>query len=756
MRALFAALLQGAPVTCRLIAATAVVLAACASTNGATPAAPAATAAKASTTEKTSAAAAPAAPSAAAGNPFLAPSPLPLQMPPFDRIHDADYLPAYEAGMAEHLKEVEAIAKNPEPPTFENTLVALEKSGRLLDRVGRTFSNLNATNGNPEMQKVETQMAPRLSAHRDAVFLNPALFARVDALYQKRAQLGLDPESVQLLERYETNFVRAGAKLSDADKEKLKKLNQELSSLTTKFRQNVLKATKESAVVVDDVKELDGLSKQQMGAAAQAAKARGLEGKWVIALQNTTIQPPLEQMKNRELRERVFKASASRATGGDADNTGIVARVVTLRLEKAALFGAPNWAAYTLADETAGTPAAVNDMLGKLAPAALAKARKDASDLQAIIDKEAKASHTKSFQLAPWDWAFYAQQLRKARFDFDEKDVKPYFEMNRVLQDGVFYAANQLYGISFKERHDLPVYQEDVRVFDVLDADGSQIGLFLADYYKRDNKQGGAWMNTYVSESALLDQKPVAANHLNIPKPAPGEPTLLTFEEVTTMFHEFGHALHGLFAHVKYPLLSSTGPRDFAEYPSQFNEMWARDPKVLANFAKHHVTGEQMPKALFDKVIAAQTFNSGYSTTEYLEAAMLDQVWHQLPASQVPTADKVAAFDDWALRQDGVLFPAVPPRYHTAYFSHIFSSASGYSAAYYAYMWSEVLARDSGQWFKAHGGLTRENGDTFRKMVLSRGRTEEPRVLFERFYGGPPTIGPLLEYKGLTMPQAAK
>ena len=736
----------------RSIAVFAVTLAACASHKSA-PDATAAAAAKKTAPAPAAAPALAAAPAAAvANNPFFEASPLPLEYPPFDRIHDADYAPGFEAGMAAHLKEIEAIAKDPAPPTFENTIVAMEKSGSLLGRVQRTFGNLNGANGNPEMQKVEVQMAPKLAAHRDAIFLDPALFARVDGLYQKRAQLGLDPESLQLLERYETVFVRAGAQLSAADKEKLKEMNKELSSLTTKFRQNILKATKESAVVVDDEHELTGLSKQQIGAAAEAAKTRGLTGKWIVTLQNTTIQPPLEQMKNRSLRERVFKASVARGQGGDADNTAVAVRMATVRAQKAALFGAPNWAAYTLVEETAGTPAAVNDMLGKLAPAALKKAKKDAADLQKLIDAEAKKKHTASFKLAAWDWAFYEQQLRKQRFHFDDADVKPYFELNRVLQDGVFYAAGQLYGISFKERKDLPVYQEDVRVFDVIDADGSNLGIFMADYYKRDNKNGGAWMNTYVSQSDLLNHKPVAANHLNINKPAPGEPTLLTFEEVTTMFHEFGHALHGLFSKVKYPQLSMSVPRDFVEYPSQFNEMWARDPKVLANFAKHHVTGVAMPKALFDNVIAAQNFNSGYATTEYLSAAMLDQSWHQLALSDIPQAAQVAGFDDAALEKAGIFYPPIPPRYHSTYFSHIF--AGGYSAAYYAYIWSEVLARDTGQWFTRHGGLTRENGDKFRSEVLSRGRTREPRVLFEEFYGGPPTIEPLLEYKGLSTPAA--
>ena len=685
----------------------------------------------------------------APARPFLQESPLPFHYPPFDKIHDSDYLPAFEAGMAEHLQEVQAIAHDPAAPTFENTFVALEKAGRVLHRVGTVFSALSAANTDPEMQKIEAQLAPRLAAHRDAILLDAALFARVGGLYQKRAQLGLDPESRQLVERYQVQFVRAGAKLPAADQDQLRKINQELSSLTTKFRQNTLKATKESAIVVDDVKELDGLSEQQIGAAAEAAKARKLEGKYLLVLQNTTAQPALRDLKNRALRERLFRASVSRSIGGDADNTSVVSRILSLRAEKAALFGKQNWAAYTLEEETAGTPEAVNQMLGQLAPAAETKAKKDAADLQVIIDADAKASKTEGFQLAPWDWAFYAQKLRRQRYDFDETAVKPYFELNRVLKDGIFYAANQLYGISFKERHDLPVYQPDVRVFDVIDADGSHLGLFIGDYYKRDNKQGGAWMNTYVPQSGLLGERPVAANHLNIPKPADGQPTLLTFDEVTTLFHEFGHALHGLFNKAKYPLLSGSAPRDWVEFPSQFNERWAREPKVLANFARHYQTGEAMPKALLDKVKSAENFESGFKTTEYLEAAILDQSWHQLPASQIPRdGGKVAAFDDLALQKAGVFFSPVPPRYRTAYFSHIFSS--GYSAAYYAYIWSEVLARDSGQWFDQHGGMTRANGDAFRAQILSRGRTQEPAVLFEKFYGGPPQIAPLLEYRGLS------
>jgi peptidyl-dipeptidase Dcp len=683
-------------------------------------------------------------------NPFYAPSTLPFHLPPFDKINDAAFAPAFEKGMVDQRKEIDAIAHDPAPATFENTIVAMEKSGRLLTRVSSAFFNLTASNTDDAMEKVESEMVPKLTAHRDAILLDPALFARVDAVYAQRDKLGLDGESAQLLDRYEKMFLRAGARLGVDGKARLKQLNEEISRLTTQFRQNVLKATKEGAVVVGDVRELEGLSAEQIGAAAEAAKTRGLTGKWVITLQNTTIQPPLEQMKNRGLRKRVFAASVGRAEGGDADNTSLVSKIVALRTEKAALLGYPDFAAYALAEETARTPEAVNGMLAQLAPVALAKAKKDAADIQALIDAQAKTAGAAPFQLEAWDWAFYAAQVRAARYHFDDAQVKPYFEMNRVLEDGVFYAANQLYGITFHERHDLPVYQQDVRVFEVDEADGSPLGLFLADYYKRDNKQGGAWMDNFVDQSKLLDRKPVVVNNLNVPKPAPGQPALLTFDDVTGMFHEFGHALHGLFADSKYPLLSGTAvPPDFVEYPSQFNEMWAREPAVLAHYARHFQTGEPMPKALFDKVIAAQTFNSGYATSEYLEAAMLDQSWHQIRVAQAPPAARVMVFEQSALEKDRVLYPPVPPRYHTPYFSHVFASGQ-YAAGYYAYIWSEVLARDTGQWFHDHGGMTRANGDYFRAHILSRGRTEEPGVLFEKFYGGPPRIGPLLEYRGLT------
>lgn len=692
----------------------------------------------------------PAAPAERA-NPFLQLSPLPFHLPPFDQIKDADFAPAFEAGMAEQRKEIDAIAHAPAPPTFDNTIVAMERSGRTLTRVSKAFFNLNASNTDDAMEKVESEMAPRLSAHQDAIALDPALFARVDAVYKQRIELHLEPESAQLVDRYETMFVRAGARLSEADKATLKKLNEELSSLSTRFRQDVLAATRDGAVVVDDVRQLDGLSPGQIGAAAEAAKARGMDGKWLITLQNTTIQPPLEQMKNRALRQRVFDASGSRARSGSADNTAIVARIVELRAKKAALLGYPTFATYALAEETAATPAAVNRILDQLAPAAMAKAREEAAGIQGQIRADAKAAHEKPFDLAPWDWAYYAREVRKAKFDVDDAEVKPYFEMNRVLTDGVFYAAHELYGISFTERHDLPVYQPDVRVFEVHDADGSTIGLLLLDYFKRDNKQGGAWMDTFVDQSTLLGDKPVVINNLNIPRPAPGERALLTFDEVTTMFHEFGHGLHGLFSAVKYPLLSGASvPPDFGEYPSQFNEMWAREPAVLAHFARHDKTGEPMPKALLDKVIAARDYGQGYATLEYLAAALLDQSWHQIPLASVPEPGKVIAFEDAALVKHHVAYRPVPPRYHTAYFSHIF--AGGYEAGYYAYIWSEVLARDSGAWFHEHGGLSRAAGDVFRAKILSRGRTQEPSALFQEFYGRAPEIKPLLEYRGLKLP----
>jgi peptidyl-dipeptidase Dcp len=685
-------------------------------------------------------------------NPFFKESSLPYQLPPFDRIKDSDYRAAFEAGMGEHLREVATIAHNPKGADFENTLVALECSGQLLQRVSTVFQSLNQCNTNDEMQKIETEMAPKLAAHRDAILLDPALFARIDSLYRRRESLKLDAESMQLIERFHTQFARGGANLAEAAKEQLRSLNGQISSLTTQFIQNVLKATKASAVVVNSADELQGLSTVQIGAAAQAAEARDLKGKWLITLQNTTNQPVLAQLKNRELRERLFRTSIERGSSGDADNTSVIAQLVKLRAERAALLGYPNHASYHLADESAQTTQAVHKMLSDIAPVALARAKADAAEMQKLIDSEAAASGTKRFTLQPWDWPYYAEQLRRARYDFDQSQVAPYFELNRVLHDGVFSAAHELYGLTFKERTDLPVYHSDVCVFEVFDADGTPLALFLGDYFARDNKAGGGWMNSYVKQSQLFKLKPVVANHLNIPKPQAGQPALLTFEEVTMLFHEFGHAIHGMLSNVRYPRLSGLAvPLDFLEYPSQYNEMWAREPAVLRNFARHYETGEPMPQALLDKVLAGQKFGQGYATTEYVAAAMLDQSWHQIRVAQAPAATEVAAFEAAALHKSGLDYAAVPPRYRSTYFSHIFANA--YSSGYYAYLWSEVLARDTGEWFHLHGGLTRANGDILRAKVLSRGRTADPDKLFQDFYGGAPDIRPLLEYRGLTESQ---
>ena len=683
-----------------------------------------------------------------APGPFSEKSKLPYELPPFDVIKDADFEPAFEAGMQQQRSEIDTIAADPEPPTFENTLLALERSGSMLDRVAKTFFNLNASNTDPEIDKVKLKLAPRLAAHRDAILLNSALFARVEAVWRKRSDLGMGPEAVQLTQRYYSDFVRSGARLAAADQARLRDLNQQIAELTTRFEQNTRKATNDGAVVVDDRAALDGLSAEQIGAAEQAARSRGLEGKWLIELQNTTIQPVLAQMTNRALRERIFRASITRANGGDTDNTGIIAQLTKLRAERARLLGYPDHAAYVLSDEGAATPAAVNRMLATLGPAAVAKVRSEAADLQALIDKQARAAHAPAFRLQAWDWAYYAEQERKARFSLSEADVKPYFEMDRVLRDGVFYAAHELYGLTFKPRDDLPRYHPDVRVFEVFDADGTPLALFLADLYARPSKRGGAWMNEFVGQSRLLGTRPVVVINLNVPKPADGQPTLLTFDETTAMFHEFGHALHGMLSSVTYPLLHGTlTPRDFVEYPSQFNEMWAREPVVLAHYAHHYQTGEPLPQALLDKLLASQKFGQGYATTEYLAAAIVDQSWHQIRPDQAPPPSKVMAFEKAALQRAHVDLWAVPPRYYSPYFLHIFDFE--YSADYYAYVWSDVLARDTEQWFHRHGGLSRANGDFFRAKVLSRGRSEEPGKLFEQFYGGPAEIGPLLENRGL-------
>jgi peptidyl-dipeptidase Dcp len=691
--------------------------------------------------------AAPAAPAAAtaaalAGNPFLKASTLPFEYPAFDKIKDAHFAPAFAEGMRVQLREIDAIANNARPATFDNTIVAMERSGQLLTRVQTTFQNLQGANTNDALDAIDRDMSPKLAAHGDAIFLNARLFARVNSLYAQRDKLHLDGEAKHLLERYHTDFVRAGAQLSPADKDKLKAINADIATLQTAFTQNVLKEANASALVVDSRAELAGMTDAAIDTAAAAAKAKGMDGKFLIAITNTTGQAPLAVLSNRAVRERLMAASLARGShGGEFDSRDIVLKIAKARADKATLLGYANFAAYALEDQTAKTTAAVNTLLGELAKPAVNNARKEAADLQTLANAEGA-----NFQVDAADWAYYTDKLRAQRFSFDENQLKPYFELNNVMTKGVFYAAGKLYGLSFKERKDLPVYNPDVRVFDVFDANGKQLAIFIADMYARSNKQGGAWMNAYVSQSKLLGSHPVVANHLNIPKPAAGEPTLLTYDEVKTAFHEFGHALHGMFSNVKYPRFSGTNvPSDFVEYPSQVNEMWAVWPEVLANYATHYKTGAAMPKELLDKVIASKKFNQGYMTTEYLAAALLDQRWHQLTPAQIPT--DVLGFEATALKDMGVDFAPVPPRYRTTYFSHSFSG--GYSAGYYAYLWSEKLDADSVLWFKENGGLLRKNGDWFRKTLLSRGGTDDALQLFRDFRGRDAIIAPLLERRGL-------
>lgn len=676
-------------------------------------------------------------------NPFYSESNLYLHYPPFDQISNSHYGPAAERGMAEELAEIEAIATQSAEPTFENTIVAMELSGQLLDRVLRVFYSMSSAHTNDEIRALEQQLAPELAAHQDAILLNRDLFARVQSLYEQRAELGLDSESLRLLERYYIDFVRAGAALSEAEQQRMKEINAEIAVLETDFSQNVLSEVNDLAIVVDTREELTGLDEALIEAASDEAESRDMPGKFVIPLLNTSGQPALASLQNRDLRERIMRTSLSRGSrGGEFDNRETLSRVLRLRAERAQLLGYANHAEYILENQTAQTVDAVNLRLAELTVPAIANANREADDLQQMIyDTEA------DFELQAWDWAFYTEKLRAARFDFDASQLRPYFELNNVLQRGVFYAAGQLYGLRFEERFDLPVYQEDVRVFEVFDSVGTTLGIFIGDYYARPSKRGGAWMNAYVSQSDLLNTQPVVANHLNITKPPEGEPTLLTFDEVETMFHEFGHALHGLFSNVEYPYFSGTSvPRDFVEYPSQVNEMWAIWPEVLENYAVHYQTGEPMPRELLDKVLSTQTFNQGFATTEYLEASILDQALHQLAPDQVPDAEHIMEFEAQALAQAGIAHEDIPPRYRSTYFSHIMG---GYSAGYYSYIWSEVLDADTVEWFKENGGLRRENGSHFRQTLLSRGGSEDAMTLFRNFRGRDAEIGPLLERRGL-------
>lgn len=678
-------------------------------------------------------------------NPLLSESTLPFNYPHFDRIKVEHYAPAFEAGMAQQKQEIDAIASNPAAPTFDNTIVALERSGRTLGRASRVFFNLSGTVTNPEMQQIEKLMAPKLAAHGDSIRLNSALFERIQSLYQRRAELGLDPESDRLLERYYKDFVRAGARLNEADKTYLRALNAELATLHTTFAQNVLKETNASAVLVATRAELDGLSDNAIAAAASAAKAAGHEGKYLIRLLNTTGQPALASLKDRALRQRLFETSVNRnSRGGEFDNREVIAKIAKVRAERAALLGYAHHAALQIEEQTAGSVENVQRLMAQLAPPAVANARKEAADLQAVIDAEGGG-----FQLQPWDWDYYSEKVRAARYAFDAAQVRPYFEMNRVLEDGVFYAATQLFGITFHERTDLPKYHEDTRVFEVRNEDGSPVALFIVDWYARPSKRGGAWANAYVSQSGLLGTLPVIANHLNVPKPPAGEPTLLTNDEVVTAFHEFGHALHGMFSQVQYPRFAGTAvARDFVEFPSQVNEMWATWPAVLSHFAKHYQTGEPLPAALLEKIQAAAKFNEGYRTTEYLAATLLDLTWHQLKADEVPAADQVLAFEADALKRAGVDFAPVLPRYRSPYFNHIFAS-NGYAAGYYSYIWAEVLDADGSAWFEEQGGLNRSAGEHYRRTVLSRGGSKDAMEMYREFSQRDPDVKHLLKRRGL-------
>ena len=670
-------------------------------------------------------------------NPFFEPSTLPYGMPPFAEIRDEHYRPAFEKGMADQLEETGAITASAELPTFENTMLPLERSGQLLDRVATVFYNKSSADSTDFTNELEEEIAPLLAAHSDAIRLDSQLYWRITTIHDQLDQLGLDAESRYLVERYYVEYTVAGAGLNEAEKARLRDYNQHLSTLTTRFEKNLLADTNDLAVVVDDVSELDGLGAGEVSAAAEAAKDRGLEGKYLITLVLPTGHPFLSSLTNREVRERIMAASRARGNrGGDWDNSELVLEITRLRAERAELLGFESHAAWVIADETAKNPGNVAAMLNRLAVPAAKNAREEQADLQALAGHPVEAH----------DWAYYSEKVRQAKYDVDESAMRPYFEAERVLQDGVFFAATKLYGVTFTERPDIVAYHPDVRVFEVKNDDGSPVGLYTLDLYTRDSKRGGAWMNSLISQSTLLDHPVVVTNNLNVPKPAAGEPTLLTYDEVNTFFHEFGHALHGLFARVTYPKFAGTNTyRDFVEFPSQVNEMWMLWPEVLANYAVHHVTGEPMPQEFVDKIQASSAFNEGFATSEYLAAALLDQAWHALGSDAAIT--DVAAFEAEALRAAGLDNPAVPTRYSSTYFAHTFSG--GYDAGYYSYIWSEVLDADTVEWFKENGGLTRANGDRFRQRLLGVGGSKDPLEAFRDFRGRDADIQPLLDRRGL-------
>jgi len=674
-------------------------------------------------------------------NPFAAPSTLFYQAPDFTRIRNEHFQPAIEEGMRLQLAEVGAILLDPAPPTFENTILPLERAGQLLGRVQRVFGALTSSNTNDTLQAIQRALAPRLAAHRDAISLNDCLFRRIKSLYDRRDSLGLDSLQRLVVERYYRDFVRSGALLTEAEKTRLRALNREQATLTNEFTRRLLAATRAGGVVVEDSTQLAGLSGGEIGGAATAAAARGLRGRWLLPLQNTTQQPAQASLRDRALRQRLFEASTLRASHGDSNDTrGIILRLAQLRPERVQLLGYPTFAAFGLEEQMARTPENVLRLLTQLATPAAAKARGEAAAMQRLIDRQRGR-----FQLQPWDWQYYSEQVRVAQYALDEEQIKPYFELDRVLRDGVFYTAERLFGLTFRERHDLPVYHPDVRVFEVFDADTS-LGLFYADYFKRDNKQGGAWSSGFVGRNALLGTRPVLINNCNYTKPAEGQPALLTWDNVETMFHEFGHALNGFLNAAPYPRLQGNMPRDFAEVPSQFMEHWALYPEVFARFARHYRTGAPIPRDLEAKIRRTTTFNQGFVTTEYLAAAFLDIAWHTLTVNDRPT--DVDSFDIQALRRFGVDLPWVPPRYRSPYFSHIWGG--GYSAGYYAYIWSEVIDSDAYAWFLENGGLTRPNGQRWRDMILGRTGTGDMATIYRQFRGRDPEIGPLLANRGLT------
>lgn len=674
-------------------------------------------------------------------NPLLSPSALQYQAPDFSIIKDAHFQPALEQGIKEHYQQVINIANNSEAPSFSNTIVALETSGELLTRTSQIFYNLTGSNTNPTLLKIKGEMAPVMAAHSDNIHLNSALFSRIDSLYQQRDALNLTAEEVRLIEVYHQRFVLAGAKLTDQQKAKIRLLNEEQSNLTNEFSQRLLTLTKQSAVVVDSVDELAGLSDSSIRAAQMDAEAQGHAGKYLVNITNTTRQPVLAKLENRELRQRIWLASANRGLSGENETASLVSRLAQLRAERAALLGFKSWADYQLSSQMAETPEAVYSMFGSMVPAVIANTEKEAADIQAMINKTGG-----DFILAPWDWEFYAEKVRQEKFDLDSAAIKPYFEFERVLQDGVFFTLEKLYGVTLKPRPDLPVYHEDVKAYEMFDADGSSIAIFYADYFTREGKSGGAWMSSFVGQSTLLETKPVVVNVMNIRKAPDGEPTFVSYDEVTTMFHEMGHGTHGMFSKVKYPSLAGTSvSRDFVEFPSTFEEDWAAHPEVLANYAKHYQTGEVIPEALLQKLLNARSFNQGFDTLEYMAAALVDLEWHSLPAD-APLQD-VATFEAAALKKHGVDIAAVPPRYKSSFFAHSFPG--GYSASYYAYMWSEILAADAFAYVQTQGGLNREIGMKYRKAIIEVGNSVPPMDAYQSFRGQAPTTDGLLKRRGL-------